>query len=345
MNSSGCPPGVVTDEAFQLTYEQACETSLAGFYVYLSIIAALKYISTAKQTTNWYARRKHQQEGNYRHQRKIPLGPIVSFSFASIYIALTLLLGFDIINYRNGLSFMLYSIGFLPFAWGYTMGLVRVVRLGEKIIPRSHRGEHTDGKLRTFDRLGKTLLTIQTISIAISSLVLIILSPILHENATLLARLGFGLKAAFMTSSAFGWVYQYQRCINSIVAIQRNIKGVRMEGSSSSGKTNGLDKVTKKMRSHQILQLVMITPAIVILFLLAIAAIPANVFVVFAPSLFEAIGTVLQEFVVNRKRSGLSEKNQNGDDNDANAFKTSAIVIGDIQATNASATDTLPRGN
>jgi len=287
MNRTGCPADLATDGAFQAATVGACDTNIIGFYVYtLLFVAGLKFVSALKQFSNWMSRPTHK--------RKIPRGPLNSLMFCTVLIILAVLVGENIVNYKNGFSFSLFSVGFMNFVWSYSVGLKRLVSLGEKIIPKSSRGTSASSQLANFDGLGKVLFTIQTISAVVSSVVLIVLSPIFTQNELVVSRIGFGSKGVFMAFCIGGYVYQFQRCIKTI----RNVQDNAMVLKSDPAMKRDMDKVILKMRGNQMVHVLFGGPPALTFILLAAGAVPANVWVVFLVPLMESLGSVMMEFAV-----------------------------------------------
>jgi hypothetical protein len=171
--------------------------------------------------------------------------------FALLLLALIILVGADVVNFRNGGSFVLYSIMFLQFSYIYSYGLIVLLRLGEKIIPKNLRKQASNGvdKLASFDFLGKTMVLVQVLSLLAGSVILAILMPLLTDVEFLLARIGFGLKACFIYSCLAGYLYQFQRCIGVIKTVQHGVDGVIQK---SGGSRNDLSRAINKMRKNMI---------------------------------------------------------------------------------------------
>ena len=304
MNTTGCPPGWSTDGAFQHANVGACETPLAAYYVATMGTTAIALVAAIKQTQNWCARPKHASN--------IPRGPIMSFLFIGLQFIGYLLIGFGYLTYENGLALSMYTIMFLNFAYIYTLGVVRLVSLGEKIIPRSRRpaGESSIN-LRTFDGFGKFLFAAQIFFLVTSSVVLIILSPILLDQRDIISRLGWGLKSLFVGACQVSYWYQFERCIKVIRSVQVDTKYILPSEEDKRARKDDLSSAIMKMRKNQLVHL-LACPGSILFFLLAVGGVPGNFFVVLAPITFQAIAALLFEFSLkgNRKRTPRSPKLQ-----------------------------------
>jgi len=319
---------MATDEAFRANIDGSCDTSFVGYYTFALITIAIKLLSVVKQFANWFQRPTHRS--------KLPRGPLISLVFASSQLLFMFLIGFNLASYRNGVSFVLLSIGFLPFAHAYSIGLVRLVNLGEKILPKSSRNAETIKRVTGFDGPGKLLFAIQVVSLVVSTVVLIVLSPILVEYEMVLSHVGFGTKALFMLFCIGGYVYHFERCIRAIQAVQRDVHQIKIanSGAKEPGDASDLRPVVRKMRLAQLPHLCGTSPAALIYLLIAVDAVPATVYTVITTILLEASGSVFLEFVVRRKAKTLAppSSSRSGGANDNNINK--AVVEGNKYASN-----------
>lgn len=298
MNRTNCPALFATDQAFQRGTPGACDTSFPGFLVFCLMATFLSLITALKQYSNWKKRGKHQS--------RIPRGPITQLTYSLLQAGLLIpLIAVNLANFQNGVSFSLYTINFLPFAYAYTVGLLRLVSLGEKIIPKSRRpvGESA-ASLAEFDSFGKMMFATQSMSIVVTSAMLIILSPILTDYENVISRIGWGTKSLFLFVCQCGYWYQFERCIKAIRQVQlglpvsQNLTGDSEHVSSSDAKKGTLkdfQEAIMRMRRHQ-LSHVSASPAVLIFFLLAIGAIPANIWIIYTPVISQALGGMYFEF-------------------------------------------------
>jgi hypothetical protein len=293
MNVTGCSVGYATDEMFRSNDAGACDVPLVAYYMYTLFIVCIKFVTAGRMSQNWL--RRWRREPASKRSRMIPFAPVNMFFFAFVNLAIAVLGGLNLINFKNGLALMLYSVAFFPFAFAYTYGLIKLVGLGEKIIPKSHR-QYADKTLASFDRFGKTLLVTQVVSFGISSLVLIIIGPILPEQEQLFLEMGFGLKSVFAALSSAGYVYQFERCIRVIRKVQASVKQM------STGPSD-LESAVKRMRMTQLLHVLTAVPSVVPMVLLAASAVPASVWLTLIPAALEAIANLIYSFTLRGRQS------------------------------------------
>ena len=303
MNISGCPPLYATDEVYRINTPEACDIPLIAYGILYSLVFVAKIVTTTKHTKRWCERRRKQQTAANQKSR-VPIGQLVSISMILLFLIHVFLAGFDKIDFQSGTALSVYSIGYIPFAWNYSFALIRVVRLGDKIIPKSHRGLSENKHLARFDMIGKILFILQAVAVFSSSLVLIVVGPIIPEHEQIFMQIGFACKAFFLAICAGGFVYQFERCILAIKMIKN---GVRDIGGAAPGDLNA---VIKKMRKNQLLHFFVNLPSIILLFLLASSTIPAIVWIVNLPPTLESFGTLFYELFLStgRKRKQVNEE-------------------------------------
>jgi hypothetical protein len=287
MNGTGCPEYYATDGVFQLPNEGSCDTSLIGFYVFGLFIAGTRLVGAMKHGFNWYYTTRQVKA---TRKRNLPLGPMNSLIQALFYLMQVFLYAFDVVNMRNGTSLSVYSAIFLPFAWWFTVYLLRLVKLGDKILPKAQRTHDHGRELNKFDGLGKFMLAIQVFSLLVSSFLLIVLGPIIPEYEVLMGRIGFGFKASFILFCAAGIIYQFQRCIKAVEKVRDNVKLERHRDDIE------VIRAVKRMRAQQVLAFFFgFPPGLLYLLLSLISEIPWNIFILLVPHAFESLGTFLVE--------------------------------------------------
>ena len=277
---------------------------MVGFYIYLSTIASIATIISIKQGMNWRARSNHST--------KIPRGPLSSFVFSLLQFVMMILSGMNIINFSNGISFSLVSMIFLSFAYSYTVGLIRVVSLGEKIIPKARR-QDTEAfrNLRNFDGLGRFMLICQVIFLLASSIVLIILSPVFPEHVEVIARVGWGCKSAFLLCCQCGYWYQFERCIRTIKSVTDNSAAIRANDFEKKLRDAEFMSAIIKMRKNQAIH-VFAFSATILFFLLAAGFINGTVWIVYLSTVGQAMASFYFEFILNAARRPRMEDKVTG---------------------------------
>ena len=305
MNLTGCEPGYASDQMFQNNRLQDCDVPLVAYYVYTMSIVFLNLSTAIKVSMNWTRKFcKTTSRDIRRHGTLLPLVPLSYFTYAFTNVSVAVLGGQNIINFTNGLSLALYSIAFLPFACVYTYGLIKLVRLGERIIPKSHREFAKDANLALFDSFGKFLMGFAVISYMISSCALIILGPIFPKMEQIFFQVGFGFKAGYISFILAGYIYQFERCIRVIKDVDKSVM------FSHQPQVNKLEFVIRKMRTTQALHFSVGFPSILFLVLLAGGALPASVWAVLLPPAIEAIGNFFYAFSIKRKSRPKHTENE-----------------------------------
>ena len=296
MNSTSCPAGYATDEAFQLpSPETFCASPIALHWALTGFEVVVKLITSIHIYREWLKRvRKNKLKG------RIPFFPLNSFLEVFLYLLTDILLGFGYTNVYNGGSFILMSLSYLPFCFTAFLVLQRTVKLGSKIIPLASAQKYQT-KLSRFTNFGKGLVFFQAFSIAISSLVLIVITPILPEYFVVLGMIGFCFKGLFQFFVFFSLVIQYQRCISVVDEIQ----------AANQRNDVSIKFARKLMRQKQ----VFVVPFMVInpleFLLLCARVIPWNIYlVVHWHILGETVGSALMEFFIFTNKRQLQNKRQ-----------------------------------
>lgn len=203
MDTTLCPPGMATDRAFLRDVPVGtCNVSATAFWGIVMSIAVVRTIAFFGKVRNYVA-----AVGLTFKSRRI-FSVLVSLASAVSYIVLGILLGLNVVNADNGWSFSLYSIGYFPFIVDFTMMLFKIVRLGRRIIalPRDQMTNVDTDYLSKFTKKGMVLAFLQIVMACVSSVVLIILSPIMPERELLLGTIGFASKGMFQIFCTLGIV-------------------------------------------------------------------------------------------------------------------------------------------
>lgn len=190
MNSKNCSFGWATDNIFQRTPTLDCSSNLIAFWTVTSFLSFIRLLSAIRRYYTW----KTQTPSKERPKTRFPYSSIISFSDTLFFLLCCILSGLDIINVYNGFSFAFISLVFIPFVFDLSISLLRLVRLGKKIIPLVAEDVDELNELQKFEKIGSVLFLIQTFSALTSSVLLMIISPIFPEHDLVLAQIGFGLK-------------------------------------------------------------------------------------------------------------------------------------------------------
>lgn len=315
MDISGCPKGFATDGVFRILPAGTCDVPMSAFIAVAVVLCALRGVALVGHFLNWQRRSRHRATSptpsTMARRKQLPIATLISLLLFICYVLLFLLLGLNIANFQNGGALAIYSVGFLPFATLMTFMLLRVLRLGVSIarFDMLKVSENEILKLKTFGVLGKLLFYLQVLSLGVSSLILIIIGPIIPQHEALLGRIGFGFKASFLASSTVGIVYQLQRVLK---VIDETI--ISMEKSQVQSETfvSFYSEMKQKMRTQQIAVAVIAFPIAILYVLLTVDAIPWlwSIIIPFTMG-GETFGALMVALVFNRSRSKTKRGSKN----------------------------------
>lgn len=203
MDTTSCPPGMATDRAFLRNVPVGtCDVNVATFWGIVLSIAIARTIGFLGKVRNYVS----TVGFTFKPRRVFSL--LVSLSSTVSYHLMAILLGLNIVNAENGWSFTVYSIGYFSFIVDFSMMLFKIVRLGRRVIPlpRNQMTNSETDYLAKFTRTGMVLAFLQIIMACVSSVALIILSPIFPEHELLLGTIGFASKGIFQILCTLGMV-------------------------------------------------------------------------------------------------------------------------------------------
>jgi hypothetical protein len=245
------------------------------------------------------------QEGG---QRKTPIG-LATHAYAVImYFILAITLGTNAANVDNGISFSLYSLGYISFIVNYSVLLVRTVRLGQRLIPKAFLHRTELNFLSKFNKPGMFLIIIQSIAAFISCIALGVVCPLLPSDDIVLGVVGFSTKGTFQMLCILGIVLQFERCIRAL-----DIFRVQVASSPTIATDHELQltRTIRIMRQRQWTILLLGGGVSIIYIIFAAQAVPWTwVWVFLGTAGFETLGSLVIEFCF---ASGSRTKNGTGD--------------------------------
>ena len=245
MDPTGCPPGFYTDRAFQVVPVNICDTPIWLYWFLTLSVSFLRIITFGKK---FFDHLKKAQENSVF---KPTLSLIFHFFAGISYLIVSICVGLNVANVENGISFSLYSIAYLTFIFNYSNLLIRTVRLGERLIPHDARFQDEFRVLRQFSSIGILLFLFQVSAAVVSSIVLIILSPISPNRDQLFGVIGFAGKGVFQILCIFGICFQFQRCIALLKKFRLKFSTVSPPASGSE-RDHKLIHLIRNMRQKQI---------------------------------------------------------------------------------------------
>jgi hypothetical protein len=151
---------------------------------------------------------------------RLPVTSILALLMIVLILIGLILMGENVANFYNGLSWMLLSLSMVPYYVHISIVLRRYVRLGERIIPLGkHMGialnERSEQShvLRRFGGFGRLLVVFQLVAACISTIVLSVVGPLDPSNSEIHGTVGLVFKGQFQLFSGLGILWQLTRCI------------------------------------------------------------------------------------------------------------------------------------
>ena len=282
MNQTGCASGWATDEAFIAPGEAGapppCETSLALFFGATLPIAAVRALAAAHRFWGWWTAPPSTLA-------RTPLWLVlVACSAPMWYFLAFLLVGFNVANARNGVSFLLLGLAFVPPAVEFGTLLDRLVRMGARLVPNgaltggggggngggaASLSEATSSSvprpdLSKYDAVTAAATTTQLVTFAVSTVAMVVVCPAAPQLVDAAGSAGFAAQGAFQAACMVGVVYQFQRLVSAIdeaVARKRSLE--------PGFEPLRIMLVRRSMRERQISIVVVSLAMIIVNFLLA----------------------------------------------------------------------------
>ena len=201
MDSEGCPDGFASDRVFQKTPAILCATNLTVFWCISLMICLARLIAFLTKLRHYF-----YAPSLLKSRRRSQFTLLVSLNSVSCYFLLTVLASLNLANAANGWSFALYSITYLSLITDLTMMLFKIVRLGKGVInlPQKEMLLGEVDYLSRFTTIGVLMAMVQILMALVSTVTLIILSPIMPQNDFLLGVIGFSSKAVFQLLCSLG---------------------------------------------------------------------------------------------------------------------------------------------
>jgi uncharacterized membrane protein YozB (DUF420 family) len=195
MNQTGCPSLWATDEVFLYDQETpgSCGASMVLWVVFAVVTLLSKFLFLGAVVVLWLKRRKSTSDAQKKPRKRWPVVPAIALIAFLAHGFFWILIGLNMIS-RGSAAALLGAMGstsILPFMF-YCL---KFVRLGLSATPqlKKWKGGNTDeSRLVKMDTPGKVLYSGALVSIVALSVCLIVLSPILIDDARpLLAGVGF----------------------------------------------------------------------------------------------------------------------------------------------------------
>jgi hypothetical protein len=192
MDVTGCPEGFATDKVFIANPVVLCDVNLAVFWSMVMLVCFIRLMAFALKTHSYV------KVNGCRFVKRRSISMFVSVWSVLSYFLSSILVGVNVGNAANGWSFAFYSFTYLSFIVDFTMMLFKIVRLGKGVIalPKNQDMGNTD-HLSKFTGIMMIIVFLQIALAVVSSITLIILSPIYPEQEYVFGTIGFASKGIF----------------------------------------------------------------------------------------------------------------------------------------------------
>lgn len=330
MNTTGCPPGLATDESFSLDVPM-CASPLSAYWVVCGAVCLARLAVAWRAAANWWALHvatdgkpagapgpASSASRGHCGGRRLPLVPFVHSMCFVFALVLTVAVGTGAANARNSGAWALKSLYFLSFAaWNY-LSVRFLVKLGSRVAgPSRAHGPHAHARDLALERIDKPLqwaFVLQLVALLSCSLILIVLGPIFPSELVPFGVTALVLKAAFVCLAALAIAHQLGRVYASITAHERAMRDEGLapglaKGDARSTAAEGFAKAKRRLWVMGVTDAALYLPMIVVYLLLAGNALPWTwVWIIAVPLGTEAVGTVVVQFGVARPRRRRRDK-------------------------------------
>lgn len=125
MNPAGCPIGYATDNVFLVG--PTCVTSMTFYAVMATVICTARFTASAFRFYDLYENIYKKKAKAQQMKNRLPLGAIFDVLSAIMYTLSFILVGLNVARCDNGGVLILYSLCFLPFAFGTLVPLTSII--------------------------------------------------------------------------------------------------------------------------------------------------------------------------------------------------------------------------
>lgn len=252
MNTTGCAPGWATDESFERVLDASaprCTSDLAIYWAVTSLIALIRGAAVVRQFQMWVRARARARTNTKRARRRVPLLPLLAGAMWALYVVMMVLVGLNIANATNAASFVLLSLWMLPWSLFNMFSVLHVVRTGDRLIfgggarvragapsatvPSSTALEKSESEaLAKLGRCGASLVVAGTLAFIVSSILMVIVAPIIAvvespEAEQRFIQAAFALKGLYQTFLIACFMHQVQRCLH---VVERRLRDRGLDG-------------------------------------------------------------------------------------------------------------------
>jgi len=345
MNQSGCPVGWATDQVvFYISPDFACDASVAVYIALGCTVCGLRLLAAVGHTTMWKERERKMRTRMRNNRRgenpRFPFIPVLSWLLVIDYTIFFALSGTNVGNPQNGLPAFFYGIGWLLFGIIALFYLLKFLRLGHRIAPRSKMmtvasSDGSDNRvvdgtnngstassapvmvvgvasnqinrdsLSYLDRASKVHFVLAMVALLGQTVCLCVTGMALPGNYRVIQAAN-GFQVWFLLQLLTGLIHHCERVKGAIsTGIKANKKALLASTSS-----NDLSKVVTRLRHQQFVFFATAFPAMCVYCLVAAGVIPLRYYVIVIFMLLDCIATmgiVTINFIATRRKKKRRE--------------------------------------
>jgi len=247
---------MATDRIIDPSPSIPCGKNILPWIILMSLFTVMLFwVAYKRQTIFNAAKLKANGAASKRTPRSVPL--VLVFSWLNSFVVLLLLiLPFFGVDARNGGSVVLLQMMFGVIATKSLLMLMKVIKLGRKIIPLSAKAVDnmsttsstvTSG-LSDPDSILKVLLAVNWAIVGFQTIPLVVLTLAATDLMATWVTVFFALGAVFGTLFPMTIFYQYHRCILAVLKISED---VQLNNEDHTKDVSAFNLAIHRMRTQQ----------------------------------------------------------------------------------------------
>lgn len=286
MDLTECGPLLATDLIITPFPVYASDVCAANYLPWILVLVACFFVNI------WVAVQRTKLHRKRPGRRAMPWIVILSY-ISSLVVLLYLVLPFFGVNAANGGTAILLELEYLTFDIKGLLMLRKLVKLGRRIIPVSHKVHLDDGssfhtsesdsrelnasRLSSVDRVLKILFVLGWITMTAQVWFLTVMIYAKRELTPVWFTVAFAIQDFHLAVVVVSITYQLQRCI---AAIQRTYTGT--SAAPNTEQSSVLLRAASKLRAQQMIVCFLAVPALIGYTLLVVDIMPRHYGVVVA---------------------------------------------------------------
>lgn len=205
MNRTGCPEGWATDTlVYYGNTPLACDMSVVGWHFVIIGCVVIKVVTAAGYIAMWTRRERLFRERKVVRKTngsRIPVVPVLACFAVAAYLTGTVV-SLTLNGAAPGALAWAYGFVFLVFGLTYLGYVIKFIRLGHRIMPRTRQVAAEDqAALSTMDLQGKVHVIITVIALLGQTICFCVLALVFAGDYTII-RIGSGFNACFNATMA-----------------------------------------------------------------------------------------------------------------------------------------------